>query len=343
MKTRGFLHSMKILFLRLCPSLFRRNIPEDQVRGEKGSPGHLVNQGQSISFSRAVKFYCLQHACLVVCFHQGSPLWRSRRRGMQGKMKDIRIGTSGYDYMDWVGAFYPEDLRREDFLEFYSRTSAPWSSTSATTACHRPAMKRFLEKSGPDMDISLKAHRSMTHEVGRRHMEGVSGRFRPFSGAASGGPASGRGASSVPLQLPLYPGEPPVSGSSYTRDTFAAPGGGVPQHGVAEQARPGLPAGAFRGLLLGGHSAPQGSASAAGRGDLIHSLCALPPATKNLWGSDAAARFDYLYSEEELKPWIERLAVMAAAAGRVRVYFNNHRRGQAPANAAMLRHLMEAM
>jgi uncharacterized protein YecE (DUF72 family) len=34
---------------------------------------------------------------------------------------------------------------------------------------------------------------------------------------------------------------------------------------------------------------------------------------------------------------------MAAAAGRVRVYFNNHRRGQAPANAAMLRHLMEAM
>jgi uncharacterized protein YecE (DUF72 family) len=64
---------------------------------------------------------------------------------------------------------------------------------------------------------------------------------------------------------------------------------------------------------------------------------------KTWWGSDAAARFDYLYSEEELKPWIERLAGMAAAAGSVRVYFNNHRRGQAPANAAMLRHLMEAM
>ena len=31
---------------------------------------------------------------------------------------DILIGTSGYDYPEWKGAFYPEDLKRKDFLAY---------------------------------------------------------------------------------------------------------------------------------------------------------------------------------------------------------------------------------
>lgn len=36
------------------------------------------------------------------------------------KMSDLLIGTSGYDYPEWKGVFYPEDLKRKDFLSYYS-------------------------------------------------------------------------------------------------------------------------------------------------------------------------------------------------------------------------------
>ena len=35
-------------------------------------------------------------------------------------MSDLLIGTSGYDYPEWKGVFYPEDLKRNDFLIFYA-------------------------------------------------------------------------------------------------------------------------------------------------------------------------------------------------------------------------------
>lgn len=34
-------------------------------------------------------------------------------------MSDLLIGTSGYDYPEWKDVFYPEDLKRKDFLIFY--------------------------------------------------------------------------------------------------------------------------------------------------------------------------------------------------------------------------------
>jgi uncharacterized protein YecE (DUF72 family) len=54
------------------------------------------------------------------------------------------------------------------------------------------------------------------------------------------------------------------------------------------------------------------------------------------WGSDSAARYDYLYSDEELKATAERIKQIVIKADRVIVYFNNHRRGQAVKNAETL-------
>ena len=34
-------------------------------------------------------------------------------------MSDLLIGTSGYDYPEWKGVFYPDDLKRKDFNIFY--------------------------------------------------------------------------------------------------------------------------------------------------------------------------------------------------------------------------------
>jgi uncharacterized protein YecE (DUF72 family) len=35
-------------------------------------------------------------------------------------LAEIRIGTSGWHYDHWVGPFYPDDMKAEDFLAFYA-------------------------------------------------------------------------------------------------------------------------------------------------------------------------------------------------------------------------------
>ena len=49
-------------------------------------------------------------------------------------------------------------------------------------------------------------------------------------------------------------------------------------------------------------------------------------------------RYDYLYSADELRPWVERIREMAARPGIRELYAvtNNHNLGKAPANAGMI-------
>ena len=61
------------------------------------------------------------------------------------------------------------------------------------------------------------------------------------------------------------------------------------------------------------------------------------------WFDPAAgrdAKFDYLYSPEELAPWTGRIRAAAAGAAGVYVIANNHYRGQAPATAIDLARLL---
>lgn len=52
------------------------------------------------------------------------------------------------------------------------------------------------------------------------------------------------------------------------------------------------------------------------------------------------ARYDYLYSEAELEPWAGVLQRNEARFEKTRVYFNNHPRGQAVANAEQFRGML---
>jgi len=75
-------------------------------------------------------------------------------------------------------------------------------------------------------------------------------------------------------------------------------------------------------------------------------------ATWNVRGKSAAERFDYLYSEDELREWVEPLHDLDTATGRVFAMFNNNGRSveastgfeiaQAPVNAAMLQEQLSA-
>lgn len=49
--------------------------------------------------------------------------------------------------------------------------------------------------------------------------------------------------------------------------------------------------------------------------------------------TNVAERYDYLYNPEELEPWAEAIERLAPKLSRLFIIFNNHYRGQAPANA----------
>jgi uncharacterized protein YecE (DUF72 family) len=74
--------------------------------------------------------------------------------------------------------------------------------------------------------------------------------------------------------------------------------------------------------------------------------------TWNIRGRSAAERFDYLYSEEELREWVQPLEELAEQAEEAYVMLNNNGRSrapggtdgwisQAPTNAIMLRQALQ--
>jgi uncharacterized protein YecE (DUF72 family) len=68
-------------------------------------------------------------------------------------------------------------------------------------------------------------------------------------------------------------------------------------------------------------------------------------ATWNKRGGSAAERFDYLYSEDELREWVEPLRELSGQAEEAYAFFNNNNQtngvAQAPAGAFLLRKLLE--
>lgn len=257
-------------------------------------------------------------------------------------MSEIRIGTSGYDYLDWRGAFYPAGVERSGFLPYYGSL---FSTVELNFSYYRiPGEKQtagILARGGGELDFSIKAHESLTHRVDpetwrdslRAYRAGIvplaeSGRLAavllqfPYSFHYT--PANRRyldallgEMSGLPLAVEFR-----IAEWHNNRVFDALRKRGVAFCSVDEPALKGLPP------PLDIVTAPLAYVRFHGRND------------RAWWGSDAAARFDYLYDEKELRGWIPRIKSMMASAEKMRIYFNNHRRGQAPANALLLRRLL---
>ena len=82
-------------------------------------------------------------------------------------MSDLLIGTSGYDYPEWKGVFYPEDLKRKDFLSYYATQFNALELNN--TFYNMPTAERLMslyERSEGKLNFSVKANRLLTHEIG---------------------------------------------------------------------------------------------------------------------------------------------------------------------------------
>jgi uncharacterized protein YecE (DUF72 family) len=83
---------------------------------------------------------------------------------------DIRIGTSGWSYDDWVGPFYPQELRtrKSDWLAYYGRF---FDTVEINSTFYRmpnePMVKRWINVGSKleAFEFSLKLPQSVTHET----------------------------------------------------------------------------------------------------------------------------------------------------------------------------------
>ncbi|HYI67524.1 MAG TPA: DUF72 domain-containing protein [Candidatus Limnocylindrales bacterium] len=76
----------------------------------------------------------------------------------------VRIGTSGWDYRHWAGRFYPRDLPRDGWLDFYARR---FDTVELNNSFYRlPDPDTFAAWAGrvsDDFVFAVKASRYLTH------------------------------------------------------------------------------------------------------------------------------------------------------------------------------------
>jgi len=251
---------------------------------------------------------------------------------------ELRIGTSGYSFKDWKGTFYPEDLPAQQMLPFYAERfdtvevnftyyRMPTEETTAGMAAKVPEGFTFF----------VKAFQDLTHKG-------------DLSGAAefASGVEPMREAGKLAGLLFQFPQR--FKRTRANREYLAALVKG------------------FEGFTLAFEFRDRSWA----REDVYRSLeersvalvCPDEPEASTLfprlaratsdvgyvrfhsragekWYKGEAARYDYDYSDDELREWLPMLEAMARRAKRLFVYFNNCHRGQAAKNAESMKRIVE--
>jgi uncharacterized protein YecE (DUF72 family) len=79
----------------------------------------------------------------------------------------IKIGTSGYQFPDWVGIVYPRHMSKDKYLEYYESLGFPTLEINYTYYAMPTvkSMKKFNDGTSAEFDFIVKAHGGMTHDI----------------------------------------------------------------------------------------------------------------------------------------------------------------------------------
>jgi uncharacterized protein YecE (DUF72 family) len=265
--------------------------------------------------------------------------------GPNAQNHKLFIGPAGWDYPDWQGVVYPPGLKGADRLTFLA---ALFTAVEINVTFYRPIpadyARRWLEAVAdfPDFRFTAKVWQVFTHT--RRLPEAELDQFQaglaPLLAAGKLGvllaqfPYSFHNTEEnraylVQLQaaLPTFPLAVEVRHRSWqhraVREFLAQTGLDFCN---IDQPMVSYPMGATRWV-----TGPRGYLRCHGR-------------RRDAWfefGDDRGARYDYLYSPEELEDLAARARELAVKTRETYVIFNNHPAGQAVANALELIHLLQ--
>ncbi|MCL2127868.1 MAG: DUF72 domain-containing protein [Treponema sp.] len=258
-------------------------------------------------------------------------------------MGTISVGTCGYHYNEWIGPFYPPGTRQEGFLAYYAgKFSVLELNFTYYQMPSAEQLQRMVEACGQKPGFAVKAHRTLTHDVDPAKWPDET---KTYLKAIEPLRNAGR-LEAVLFQFP--------HSFHYTADNR--------RHlGRLLENFSGTPSAVeFRNAEWGNNRVIEElkKRGVAYVSTDLPDLRGLPPVldvptsplayfrlhgrnAQTWWGSDSKARYDYLYSDEELEGAAERIKRIAVKAARVLVFFNNHARGQAVRNAETLKKILE--
>lgn len=254
---------------------------------------------------------------------------------------NVHIGTCGFSYEEWKGAFYPSDLPSHEMLRYYSLV---FSFVELDTSWYRipnpSQLERMASMTPSDFRISLKVHRSLTHEIDE-HWQSNAAMFRT---AVSALDASGR-LGCVLVQLPYrfaytpdnrrylanllktlseFPLVVEFRNATWYKESVFATLRDM-KIGLVTVDRPDLPGLPPESMVI------------------TSEICYYRLHGRNAdlwWSGDAASRYQYCYSEQELRDRVRLVRAMSNQAQTTFVAFNNHALGNAPKNAALLQSIL---
>ena len=250
----------------------------------------------------------------------------------------IRIGPAGWDYQDWQGVVYPPRMQGTDRLAFLTQFFAV---IEINVTFYRPITatlaRRWAEAvaGSPDFRFTAKLFRGFTHER-------TTGPWQEEAAVKSGLAAlleAGRlGALLAQFPYSFHNTEENRAYLLTIRERFADyPLAIEVRHGSWQQpaVRQFL---ADHDLAFCNIDQPQIS-YCLGETDWVSGPLAylrLHGRNRQNWFAktdDAGARYDYLYTAQEMDEQAARARKLAVQAGETYLIFNNHPRGQGVANA----------
>ncbi len=253
----------------------------------------------------------------------------------------VRVGTSGYSYEDWVGPYYPPGTQKRDFLKLYSSEfNLVELNFSYYTLPKAPTLERMLQITSEDFHFSIKAHRSMTHEIDddlSRTTEAFLEGLQPL--------LSSDRLAAVLLQFPYSFHYTPKSRRHLDRISKLLEG--LPlafefrsdewqRESVYKTMRE-------RNIALVCVDEPDLPRLPKPDETVTSELAYLRFHGRNSaswWQGDNTQRYDYLYSDQELSEWVSRVKRIARKARLLLVTFNNHFRSQAIKNARRFKFML---
>lgn len=253
------------------------------------------------------------------------------------------IGTSGYSYTEWVGPVYPKGTKSEEFLFSYAQMFPTVELNFSYYRMPEAAQLALMHQGAPSLRFSIKAHQSLTHVIDSLHWrEQATLFYRSLEPLLANEVLD-----AVLLQFPSsfhYEIDQRKYLDSLLRVLSPLP--------LAVEFRNSrwynnrtLDSLRERQVSFVSLDLPQVQGNPPVMDVPTASLAYLRLHGRNKetwWGSDAASRYDYLYSDSELKALLERVLSLMVGSEKILVYFNNHRRGQAASNAKRLRELLDA-
>lgn len=256
----------------------------------------------------------------------------------------LYIGTSGFSYRDWVGVFYPEGMKPQDYLAFYSER---FSCVELDFTYYRqpsPATMRSMSKKVPkDFKFTVKAHKSLTHQV--QEGEGFKKELDAYIQGVTPMVESGK-LGCILFQFP-WSFKPLDANLEYVlslRDLI--PFGEVVvefrNSAWADQAI--YDALRARGIGFCSVDEPSLKGLFPRVEEVTSSIGYLRFHGRNAekWFShdEPWERYNYLYTDDELKEWIPKIRRMEEKARDVYILYNNCHRGQAAINAGRMQELL---